>query len=145
MKKIVFIALLSFFSFQILSAQETVTQDTKKLPQKAQDFITQHFSDEKISYIKIDEELLNIDYDVIFVSGKELEFAKDGEWKEVDCKNSAVPSAIIPANMLQYVNQNFNGQYITKIEKKYNHYEVELSNNLELEFGKSGNFLRVDD
>ncbi|MDR2010786.1 MAG: PepSY-like domain-containing protein [Bacteroidales bacterium] len=145
MKKIVFIALLSFLSVQILPAQEVVTQDIKKLPQKAQDFIAKHFSGEKISYIKIDEELLKTDYDVTFVSGKELEFTKDGEWKEVDCKNSAVPSEIIPANILTYVKQNFSNLDITKIEKKSKSYEVELSNNLDLEFDKNGNFLRIDD
>ena len=145
MKKFVFVALLSLFAVQVLPAQESVTQDIKRLPQNAQNFIAKHFADEKISYIKIDEELLKTDYDVIFVSGKEIEFTKDGEWKEVDCKHSAIPSAIIPVNIQTYVSQNFNGILITKIEKKSNHYEVELSNNLDLDFDRNGNFLRIDD
>ncbi|MDR0365173.1 MAG: PepSY-like domain-containing protein [Bacteroidales bacterium] len=144
MKKFILIALLSFFAGQIVSAQDTVTHDVRQLPQISQNFITEHFSDEKISYIKIDKELLTTDYEVTFVSGKEVEFDKNGTWREVDCKKAAVPAAIIPEKILQYVNQNYANSSIVKIGKEYRHYEVELANDLDLEFDLEGNFLRID-
>ncbi|WP_369695841.1 PepSY-like domain-containing protein [uncultured Duncaniella sp.] len=44
-----------------------------------------------------------------------------------------------------YVKQNHKGSRIIGIEKKRNGYEIELSNDLDLEFDKQGNFIRFDD
>lgn len=145
MKKIVFMALIGLLAAGPLQAQDIVTQDIKQLPPKSQKLITDYFSAEKISYIKIDEEWLSKDYEVTFVSGNEIEFSKNGDWHEINCKRSAVPEALVPGNILAYVKKNFSGTSIAKIEKKSNHYEVELSNDLDMEFDLSGNFLRLDD
>lgn len=145
MKKIVFIALISLFAVQALPAQDVITQDIKQLPKKSQDFIAKYFPDEKISYIKIDEELMQKDYDVVFVSGNAIEFSKDGEWKEINCKRSAIPEAVIPTNMMSYISKNFSNAHISKMEKKTRHYEIELSNDLDMEFDLQGNFKRIDD
>lgn len=145
MKKIILIITIGLFTAQALSAQDVITQDIKQLPKKSQDFIIKYFPDEKISYIKIDEEFMQKDYDVIFVSGSEIEFSKDGEWHEINCKRSAIPEAIIPANMKAFISKNFNNAHISKMEKKTKHFEIELSNDLDMEFDLHGNFIRIDD
>ncbi len=148
MKKIIIIITvlaLSFFTVKLLSAHETITHDVKQLPQTAQDFIKKHFAKEKVSYIKIDKEILETEYEVRFENGTSIDFAGNGNWKDVDCENTAVPTAIIPKKIQSYVNQNFKGQTITKIDNTERHYDIELSNGLDLEFDTKGNFLRMDD
>lgn len=145
MKKSVLFMLISLFAIQLASAKEVITRDVEKLPQDAKTFITKHFPGEKISYLKIDKEFLSTTYDVTFVSGIEIEFMSDGQWKDVDCKRGRVPDAIIPERILQYVKTNFGESFITQIEKNRRSYEVELSNGLDLHFDVNGNVIRIDD
>ncbi len=112
-----------------------------ELPQNAQNFLNQHFESTEISFILQDYD----SYEVKFTNGWEIEFDKQGNWTEVDCQTVAIPDAIIPTNILNYVKQNFAQNYIVKISKERNRYDVELNNDLELEFDKNGNFIRIDD
>ncbi len=57
---------------------------------------------------------------------------------------SAVPAAIVPAAIKQYVNATFPGMVITKIEKERYGYDIELSNDLELKFNHQGALLSMD-
>ena len=75
----------------------------------------------------------------------EIEFTGSGEWKSIDCRYSAVPEAVMPANIVAYVKQNFPNVHITKIEKDGRYYEVELSNRLDLYFDHNGNYAGFDD
>lgn len=142
---ILFVAVIIFLINMKLIASDTRTQDVKVLPQTAQNFINKHFSNEKIAYIEVDKEFFGTDYEVNFESGIEIEFAKDGSWKSIDCNRTAVPIDIIPAKILDYVKQNYKNLIITDIEKKSKKYDVELSNNIDLEFNSEGNFIRIDD
>ncbi len=145
MKKTVLFLLVSLFTISFASAKDVVTTDMQRLPQPAREFIKQYFPSEQISYIKIDEEIMTTHYEVIFVSGAEIEFNKEGVWKEIDANRMEVPAAIIPAPIASYLKQNFPNTSVIKIEKKRYLYEVKLSNRLELEFDKDGNFVRIDD
>lgn len=74
-----------------------------------------------------------MEYEVDFISGAEVEFRTDGEWKEVKAaKGNAVPAAIVPAAITKFVNTNFSGQSIVEISRKRGGYEIELSNGTEL-------------
>ena len=68
------------------------------------------------------------------------------EWDEVDCRHAslptAVPVALVPVEITNYVNRIEGGQSITKIAKDNN---VELSNGLEIEFDKRFNVVDFDD
>lgn len=44
----------------------------------------------------------------------EIDFDKKGNWLEVDCKKSAVPEALIPVPVKEYVKANFPREIITK-------------------------------
>ncbi|MBD5192513.1 MAG: hypothetical protein HDS88_06435, partial [Bacteroidales bacterium] len=73
------------------------------------------------------------EYDVDLVSGAEVEFRDNGDWKEVKAaKGNAVPKAIIPSAITKYVSTNYAGQSIVEISRKRGGYEVELSNGTEL-------------
>lgn len=145
MKKTALFILAALFSLQLASAKDVLSKDAEKLPLPAKEFISKYFPDEKISYIKIDEEFLSTSYEITFISGIEIEFMKDGAWKEIDCKHMPIPEGAIPQKILQYLKTNFPDAFITQIEKGKRKYDVELSNKLDLEFDKNENFIRMDD
>jgi hypothetical protein len=66
-------------------------------------------------------------------------------WTEVDCKKGAVPAALIPVSIKDYVKKNFPNEIITKIERKGTGIEVELANDFSLKFNKKGQFVSMDD
>lgn len=144
MKKFLSILVLAIVAVQFAFAGDVVTHDSKQLPLTARNFISQYFSKPHISYIKIDNEFLSKKYEVILTDRTEIEFDKQGNWTEVDCKKAAVPAALVPAAVKNYVKTNFPQQIITKIERK-NGVEVELGNDFSLKFNKKGQFVGMDD
>ncbi len=130
---------------QCSMADDIITEDLNKLPLAAKECITTHFSDHNISYIEIDNEIFGNNYEVIFTNGAKIEFDSQGQWKEIKCKRSSVPSALIPSGILDYLNKNFQDDKVVKIEKKQKKYELELSNGLELLLDTNGKLYKIDD
>ncbi|MBQ2514162.1 MAG: PepSY-like domain-containing protein [Bacteroidales bacterium] len=112
-----------------------------QLPQKAQQFITKHFSGVEFLSGKQDDG----EYEVYLTDGTEIDFTAAGDWKDVDCHTRAVPAAIVPAAISKYVKAKFPNNTIVKISKKYAGYDIELDSDLELKFDKNGNFMTYDD
>ena len=75
---------------------------------------------------KLERDFLETRYEVVFTNGSKVEFLKDGEWKEVECKYSTVPTAIIPAQIASYVSQNYPDTQIVQIDRDKRDYEVKL-------------------
>lgn len=145
MKKLM-IALVCLFTLQGLAkADNDKPIEVKELPQKALTFIDKYFADVKVSYAKLEEDLWEKKYDVVMVNGQKLEFDKNGEWLEVDCKYSTVPETIIPEAIRNYVKQHFPEQKIIKIERDKKEYEVKLTNKLEITFDKKFRAIDIDD
>lgn len=138
MKKFLFL-LLGFFTLNAMASNDQPVS-FNNLPQKAQQFINQHFSGVGFLSAKLDDG----QYEVRLKNGTEIEFTAQGEWKEVDCHTTAVPAAIVPANITKYVKAQFPNNIIVKISKKYNGYEIELNSDIELKFDAKGNFLYAD-
>ena len=67
-----------------------------------------------------------------------------GNWEEVNCKYSSVPTAIIPAAIQKYVTTNYPDAKILKIERDKKDYEVKLSNRTELKFDLKFNLIDID-
>ena len=145
MKKIIIIA-LAVFSLGILTANADNDRLIVKesLPKKAQLFIDSNFKNSKITYVKDERDFLERSYEVLFADGTKVEFDRNGEWKEVDCRRSSVPTAIVPAKILNYVNNSYPGVKVIQIERDRIDYEVKLSNNLELTFNKKFNIIDID-
>lgn len=124
---------------------DTYTINRDKLPENAQQFLTEHFPKAKVAMIKVDRHLLKkTDYDVKLVDGTKIEFSNSGKWTSVSRKKGkAVPDGIVPKAIRNYVAKNYPGETITEIEKKSTCYDVELSAGLELRFSLLGSFQRV--
>ena len=117
----------------------------EQLPATAQEFLKAHFADVKVSFLKIDDELIYKEYEVLLADGTTVEFNGEGEWKDVDCKRNAVPVAIVPTQIHEYVNAHYPSATITKIDRDRRGYEVSLSNRLELTFDTQFRLVDIDD
>lgn len=120
--------------------QITVNQ----LPKKAITFIDTHFKAIDVSYAKEEKELFNKNYEVIFVDGSKVEFNKEGEWKEIDCQFSFVPTAAIPSQIVDFISKHHQGKTILEIDRDRRDYEVKLENGFELKFDMKFNFIGAD-
>ena len=89
-----------------------------QLPTKAQTLITTYFKNHKIALAKMESGLLSKSYDVIFTNGEKLEFNKSGDWTEVKCTKSEVPSAIVPEPIRTFLKNNYPDGKIIQIERK---------------------------
>lgn len=146
MKKII-LALAAIFSIGVFSASADNDKIINKnqLPAPAQQFINEHFSGIDLSYAKEERDILKKSYEVRLANGARLEFSDKGVWEEVDCQFGEVPVAIIPDAIKKYVSDNFAGEKIISIERNRYHYEVKLSNRLELKFDNDFNIYDIDD
>lgn len=114
------------------------------IPKKAQAFITEHFAGYEVAYVMQDNDIAGTEYEVKFTNGDEVSFDEDGEWENIDCEFSEVPSSVVPMKILEYVGANFSKMKITSLEKG-NRYEVELNNDLDLLFNLKFEFIKIDD
>lgn len=115
-----------------------------QLPAIAQQFIQKHFAGNKVALAKVDNELLSKNYEVIFSNGDKVDFDSKGNWEEIDCKFSSVPTAAIPAPIQKYIQENYPGETVKKIEKDRKEYELKLSNRVELTFDTKFNLIDID-
>ena len=146
MKKFFLVALTLFVALSNVNADERDRVITKEqLPAAAQTLLATHFSSLKISLVKEDREFISRNYEVIFADGTKVEFTRNGEWKEVDCRRNAVPEALIPAEIKNFVAERYPDAKIIQIDRDSNDYEVKLSNKLELTFDKKFNIIDIDD
>lgn len=116
-----------------------------QLPQQAQQFIRQHFPKSKIALTKVDRGLLDTEYEVVFADGSKAEFAKDGEWKEVVCRKSAVPAGILPAKIARKIAELYPNGRVVEIDRDSREYEVKLSDGTELTFDSAFELVDIDD
>lgn len=112
-----------------------------KLPAAAQALLKEHFADKTPLVITADWD----DFKVAYPSGESVEFDKKGNWKDIDCRLSAVPEALIPAQISSVIEQNFPGAVIVKIDRDRKGYEVKLDNGLEIELNKRFQIIDMDD
>lgn len=144
MKKLVFLFVCLFALQTVARADNDKPIQVNQMPQQAQQFIKQHFSDSKVALAKVENDFLNKSYDVIFTNGNKVEFDKKGNWKDVDCKYTSVPVDIIPSDIQKYVKTNYPDTKILKIDRDKKDYEVKLSNRIELNFDLKFNLINID-
>lgn len=140
MKKIIIIAVM-FLGFTI-SANAQKKIEVTELPKPAQDFLKKHFSNREIDVVKKDAEHGEKGYEVKLKDGTEIEFWKDGSYREVDGGKKPIPTAFIPASVKDYVSKNHPNEKITHIDYGHKDLDVDLTNNIDLEFTKEGEILK---
>lgn len=111
---------------------------------KIETFVSTYFPQVSISMAVPDGR----EYDVMLSDNTKLEFNRKVEWKEIDCEHStiytSVPSALIPQQITGYVNQNYPDNTIMKISKDGRNWDIELNNDIEIEFNKNFEVIEID-
>lgn len=137
------VAVICILAFQVKAlADNDKPIAVSQLPAVSQQIIKKHFAGKNVAMAKQETGLLDKNYEVVFTNGEKIEFDKKGNWKEIDCKLSAVPARLIPAKIASYLKANYPGIKVLKIEKDDNEYEVNLANGIEITFNK--NFVVID-
>jgi len=146
MKKIIITVAAALFAAAapVFAAAEAPI-DAEKLPQPVKEFVAKYFPGDKIAFAKVDRGILDSEYDVLLSSGAKMELYGSGEWKEVECKYSAVPDAIVPPQILKTVAERYPDTRILQIDRDRKDYEVKLSNGLELTFDMQFRLVDIDD
>ena len=112
-----------------------------QLPANAQAMLKQYFANKVPLVVTMDWD----DYTIVYDSGEKVEFNKQGEWKEIDCRTSFVPTALIPEQIKANVKTSFPGTTILKLDRNRRGYEVKLNNGLEIEYNRSFQVIDIDD
>ncbi len=112
-----------------------------QLPANAQAMLKQHFANKVPLIVTMDWD----DYTIVYDSGEKVEFNKQGEWKEIDCRSSFVPAALIPEQIKANVKTSFPGTTILKLDRNRRGYEVKLNNGLEIEYNRAFQVIDIDD
>ena len=112
-----------------------------QLPQAAQTLLKQHFATKVPLVVTMDWD----DYTIVYDSGEKVEFDKQGNWKEFDCKTSMVPSELIPEQIKAHVRATFPGTTILKLDRNRRGYEIKLNNGLEIEYSRTFQVIDIDD
>jgi hypothetical protein len=138
-KKITFVVLLLGF---VISTNAQKRIQTTELPKAAQEFLQKYFGNVAIDIAKKDAEHGEKGYEVILKDGTEVEFWKDGSYREVDGGNNPIPTEFIPASIKDYVAKNYPNEKITHIDYGHKDVDVDLTNKIDLEFSKEGKILK---
>jgi len=142
--KILFFSLLALATALTCSAQETVISG-KDIPHEITSYVATNFPNQKLIQAVKDKDDLKIEYEILLDDQTKLEFNEKKQIKEVDGK-SKLPDRVIPSKILSYVKSNYPNNFITDWELEgHRKQQIELNNDISLEFNLNGDFLRIDD
>lgn len=129
------LALCSLLFASFVYADMIVNQSA--LPQNAHKFIETYFKGSVINLVKQDKD----SFDVLLNDGTKLEFYINGEWKEVDGKNKAIPTDFLPAKALASAKATQPNAQIIEVDKKPYGVKFKFSNQMEVYTDANGNVM----
>ena len=132
-------------STQVQTQAAAPAAATQAVPEPVAAFVKQYFPNATIAGVEVDNEHGGMEYDIYLSDGTQIDFDANNQWDKVECHTKGVPAAIVPQAIATYVKSNYQNLAITKIDKDYNGYEIELANGLDLRFDNSGRFIGIDD
>lgn len=146
MKKIMTLLAVLLLTVGAISARDKFYNSTEPLPAAARNMLSTYFPSIQVNHVKVDKGIFSTEYEVILADGTEIDFDGDGEWEAIDRgRYTAIPDGLILKSIRDYVATNYKGAKIVEIDKDRNSYEISLSNGIDLEFDRAGNFRRIDD
>jgi hypothetical protein len=146
MKKLVLLLVCAAAVCATAKADNDKAIGFEQLPAESRQMIKKHFPGQPVALVKQDCDFLEKTYEVIFTNSNKVEFDKKGVWKEINCKYTEMPAALVPEQIAKFVGTNYPGQRMIKIERKSrNRHEIELANGLEVEFDANFTVIDIDD
>lgn len=124
--------LLAFFPILLGVWMLSSCDDEKKidfgdLPSEARSFIENYFPSADILSIVQEKEDGRKEYQVKLSNGTDMKFDEDGEWTNIECYFSPLPTGILPANVITKVEELHPEAYINGVEKELGGYVVEVT------------------
>ncbi len=115
------------------------------LPGEINTYLKKHFENQEVIKYKTEWEFTGTKHKVYLNDGTKLKFDKRLQIYKAENKRG-LPAEILPENIRLYLVQNYAdvGFKEWKVKAHKNKQEVELLNDIELEFDLNGNFLRID-
>ena len=139
-KFVMLLAVMLTLNFNLKADNDQVIT-FEQLPVTAQELHKQYFADKVPLIVTMDWD----DYTIHYQRGEKIEFNKQGEWKEVNCRVSAVPTGLIPEQIKTHIKTTFPGTTIINIDRGRRGYEVKLNNGLEIEYNSTFQVIDIDD
>lgn len=143
MKKILTIS-ISALLFAAIASADNKPIDVTRLPEPAKTFLNANYHDVQVLYATKDDDLILPDYNVALANGVSLEFYNDGAFKKIEAREG-VPAGLVPVQIVEFVKVRYPDAFFVSYEVDRRHYEVKLSNRMELKFNKNYNLLEIDD
>ena len=142
MKHFLVLALSMVALCGIAMAARGTAIDFGQLPQKAQAFITDNYSNADVASVTKEQD--DNDYDVFFTNGVKVEFDRNGEWDSV--KGNDISVAFAPKAIQTFLNEKHAGVKVIEIDRdfRYKEIEVTLANGLEIKLDFNGAFKRYE-
>lgn len=130
-------------SFMFMSAPVFAQNGTDELPQRSSDFIDEHFSNERIEEVDVDDSWYNLSdsetYEVRFENGIELDFNSEGEITEIESEDGQpIPRSVLPEKVRDHLDRKAANANVVNWEKDDDGHEIELENGEEYEFDRNG-------
>lgn len=137
-----FLAALMCMMVSTAAFADDIPIPVEQLPAVSKNYVYNHFKGRSIVYAERDWD----SYECRLDDGTKIEFWRDGSLKKIETYSTGnMPGDCMSESIGAYVNGHFPGCVVTKIERKYYGYEVELSNDIELKFNHRGVLIDVDD
>lgn len=145
MKKLItFFALLAA-SVAVACADNDRAVTVEMLPQKARTFLQENFPGIKLAYAKQERDFLEVSYEIVSVDGVKVEFDRKGDWTEIEYRYSTIDPELVPQEIRNYVEANYEGASYRKISRDRKKYEVKITYGLELVFDREFRLIGIDD
>lgn len=114
-------------AWMLSSCDDEKKIDFGDLPSEARSFIENYFPSADILSIVQEKEDGRKEYQVKLSDGTDMEFDEDGEWTNIECYFSPLPTGILPANVITKVEELHPEAYINGVEKELGGYVVEVT------------------
>lgn len=143
-KQSLFTAAMLIFSLLMLnSCDKEKIIGTDQLPVEISKYIATHFPENPIIQSMIELDDLVKTYEVVLQGNFTLTFSRKKEIIDIEGLTK-LPDSVIPDKIRQFVAENYPENFIVGWEIDYRNQQVELDNDLDLEFTMGGDFIRID-
>ena len=141
MKK--YTVILSALVLFVTSCEKESIIGYEEVPAEIKSYVSTHFPQRAVLQAIKSKGNCDEAFEIKLDSNTTLEFNRKNEITEIE-SDMALPKAVIPMNIWEYVATNYSNNFITDWSREKYEQEVQLNDGLQLEFNKDGKFLRLD-
>lgn len=127
-------------------AAEDVEITFDKLPEKAQKVVKKAFPDTRIKKVEMERRASLIQYEVKLAGGYKMQFSKEGAFTECECtdEKGVIPTILIPSKIREFLEKEFPGIGVKRLEHDGKLFELLLDNGYELSFNSAYRLIDID-